>query len=624
VGGIVISDRVLTDYVPLQQSTKGIVICQYDKDDVEELGLVKLDLLGLRIHSAIERCLDLVEREHGTRPDIDHVPLDDPATYRLMQEARTVGCFQLESPGERSLQVRLLPANFTDVIANISLFRPGPVQADMITPFIERRHGREPVTLAHPRLEPILGETYGVITYQEQVLLVAHAIAGFSLAEADSLRRAMTREMSQEEFGGIRRRFLEGATANGVSREDAESTFHQIAGFASYGFCKGHAACFGLIAYQTAYLKAHHSAAFLAGVLSNEPMGFYPARTIVEDAKRLGIAVLRPDVNASEVQYSVKDGAIRIGLLQVVGLAERDQEAIVRERECNGPYTSFVDFHRRLRIDRDGLENLVLCGAFDTIPFSPGDPEPEWVELPSGTTEAHPGTCVRRDAIEHRRGLLWNMPMVMGADPQWHRRPCLCLPERTGTEAGATASRGLQPAVNQPLLALERELLLLDYQTLHLSPLRHPVALVRERLEREGCSRSLDLLGVKSGKRVKVAGVVVSRNRPPVKSGRTVVFITLEDEVGLLDAVVFEETYHKWRNVLFGSDTLIVEGKLDRPGGTTISVIVNRAEPLNPLGASTPRTPTLTPGPGDHSHVKLQHLHTHAGPRKPQVAAGRA
>lgn len=612
VGGIVISDRVLTDYVPLQWSAKGIVICQFDKDDIEALKLVKLDLLGLRMHSAIERCLDLVEARTAVRPDIDDVPLDDESTYRLMQEARTVGCFQLESPGERSLQVRLQPRNFSDVIANISLFRPGPVQADMVTPFVERRNGRQPVHLPHPSLEPILGETYGVITYQEQVLLVANTVAGFTLAEADTLRRAMTKHISERRLEELHLRFLQGAERNGYSREEAEGIFKQIQGFAAYGFCKGHAACFGHIAYQSAYLKAHYPAEFIAGVLSNQPMGYYPARTLVEDAKRFGIPILRVDVNHSDVQFTTENGAIRIGLMQVQGLAERSQQRIVAERTSAGPYQSMLDLCQRVRVERDSLENLILAGAFDDLPAYGEEPPHRYITLPSGATRLHTLILVRSDVLIHRRRLIWMLPFILRAVGREEGASSLLpglRPDLCERDKNILASLRSMPewaeAEDQSLLDLERGLLMADYTTLHLSPLRHPLALIRPQLERAGAVQSLDMLMMAPGTRVRAAGIVVSRNRPPTKSGRTVVFVTLEDEVGLFDAVVFEDTYKRTRTVLFGHDALMVTGRLERPGGTAVSIVLDQVKPLHPFGATETPQLVLGAGPGDYSQVRL-------------------
>jgi error-prone DNA polymerase len=635
VGGIIITDRPLTDYVPLQQSAKGIVICQYDKDDVEKLGLVKLDLLGLRIHSAVERCLDLVERRTGTRPDIDGVSLDDRATYRTMQEAQTVGCFQLESPGERSLQQRLLPSRFSDVIANISLFRPGPVQGDMITPFVERRRGREPINCLHPKLEAVLRDTYGVILYQEQVIQTIHAMTGLTLDESDALRRAMTRDNASDVYQAIERRFLEGAAARGLSPEEAEQIFNQVTAFAAYGFCKGHAACFGLIAYQTAYLKTHHPAEFLAGVLSNEPMGYYSSRTILEEAKRSGVPILPLDVNASEPQFTVETApagpipggtgvpacagtpsttpptpGLRIALMQLAGLAERDQEAMVAGR-ADGPYASLLDFCQRARIAEDSLERLILAGAFDRLPAFRPEPEPEWWEYPSGVGPTHPPVLVRSDARLHRRRLLWLLPFLIRscgwATGEQRRLPApdVDLVEREKEIRRRLCEDGFERAESPG--ALERKLLTLDHDLLHLSALRHPMAFARARLTREGYLSSSDIREQETGQWVRTGGVVVSRNRPPTKSGRTVVFVTLEDELGLFDAVVFERAYQRWRGTIFGYDTLRVEGRVERVSGGAASIIVQAAYPLHPV--EVPSDLPLMPGPGDHSGA-----HTRAAP----------
>ena len=347
VGGLIISERPLTDLAPLQLANKGIVVAQYDKDDVEVLGLLKMDLLGLRIHTAIEHCLGLLKRTEtrrtgavaarrfarrkrglargrlrggqfgvgrasspptgqqaarraaqapplqGTGPrggkfNLDRIPLDDPAAYELIRSTNTVGLFQLESPGQRNLQGRVLADKFEDIVAGISLFRPGPVQADMISPFIARRRGQEPVVYLHPALEPILERTYGVMIYQEQIMRVAAAIGGFSLGEADRLRKAMNWDSPTDSMAQLRDTFFAGARAQGIAESIAEHIFAQVAAFAAFGFNKAHAASFARISYETAYLKAHYPAEFFAGLLTAQPMGFYPARSVAEEAKRLG------------------------------------------------------------------------------------------------------------------------------------------------------------------------------------------------------------------------------------------------------------------------------------------------------------------------------------------------
>jgi DNA polymerase III alpha subunit len=306
LGGMVIAPGPLADYLPVEMAAKGVAVAQFDKDDIEALGLVKMDLLGLRNLSAVQETIELLQ-ERGIALDPDKIPLDDPETYRLLRSAQTVGVFQLESPGMRGLLRALQPTRFEDIIANISLFRPGPMQADMIGPFLARRHGKESVSYPHPATARALRSTYGVILYQEQVLEVASAVAGFTLGESDALRRAMTHDRSQEEMEKLRGTFLAGAARKGVDRETAQDVFRSLSAFAAYGFCKAHAACFGHISYQTAYLKAHHPAEFLAAILSNQPMGFYPPEVIVQEAKHLGIPVLPVDVNRSEARYTVEE-----------------------------------------------------------------------------------------------------------------------------------------------------------------------------------------------------------------------------------------------------------------------------------------------------------------------------
>jgi len=310
-GGVIVADRPLNHFTPLQYATKGIVICQHDKDDVEKLGLVKMDLLGLKMLSIITDTVSSLAAR-GIHCDIDTIPDDDEAAYALLRTARTIGVFQLESPGMRELLGRLQPTRFEDVIANISLFRTGPMQGLMISPFIARRHGREKFDYMHPLLEPALRDTYGVIVHQEQVLRIGHLLAGFSLGQADLLRRAMTKHRSPEEMAAIREQFISGYLNNGVDRATAELVYSKVAGFAAYGFNKAHAASFGWIAYQSTYLKAYYPREFLCATLNNYPCGFYPPWIIAWEAKRMGIGVLAPSLDSQET-CSVEGEAIRLG-----------------------------------------------------------------------------------------------------------------------------------------------------------------------------------------------------------------------------------------------------------------------------------------------------------------------
>ncbi len=338
LGGFILSRDPLTDRVPLQWAAKGVVVAQFDKDDVETLGLVKMDILALKMHSAIAEAVRRIEARTGEKVSAWELPRDDPEVYRLIRSARTVGLFQLESSGQRNLATRLQQRDFEDVIAAISLFRPGPLQADMIAPFIRRRHGREPVTVPHPAMERILRRTYGVIVYQEQVIEVAAAVAGFSLAEGDMLRRAMTHERSLEEMDEIGRTFVEKAAARGVDQAAADEVFRQLRGFAAYGFNKAHAACFAIVCNASAWLKAHYPAEFFCGILNNQPMGFYSPRVVLNDARRFGLRVRPLDVNLSGEWFEVEDDgrALRVGLGYVKEMSAAARRAIVEGRGGHG------------------------------------------------------------------------------------------------------------------------------------------------------------------------------------------------------------------------------------------------------------------------------------------------
>jgi error-prone DNA polymerase len=371
LGGFILSRDPITDRVPLQWAAKGVIVAQFNKDDVETLGLVKMDILGLRMHSAIAEAVRLIAARTGEHVSAWQVPRDDPAVYKLIGEARTIGVFQLESSGQRNLATRLRERDFEDIIAAISLFRPGPLQAEMIGPFIRRRHGREKAVVPHPDLWPVLKRTYGVILYQEQVIEVAAVIAGFSLAEGDLLRRAMTHERSLEEMDQIGRDFVAKAVARGVPRATADEVFRQLRGFAAYGFNKAHAACFAVVCNASAWLKAHYPAEFFCGLMNNQPMGFYSPRVVVNDARRWGLEVLPVDVNASVDGFSVeRDGrALRVGLAYVKEMSHAAGAAIVAERtpERGGPYRSLPDFCRRTRVSVEIVINLVRVGAFDEL-----------------------------------------------------------------------------------------------------------------------------------------------------------------------------------------------------------------------------------------------------------------
>lgn len=367
LGGVVIAPDVLEAWVPVERSAKGFPVIQYDKDDVEALGFVKLDLLGLRMHTAIEKTLDLLA-DQGVFLDLDNTPLDDEKTFRLLRTTETVGVFQVESPGQRQLLGRLQPKTFADIIAEISLFRPGPMKGDMVSPYVARRNHKEPVRYPHPDLESILGETYGVVLFQEQVLKIAHRIAGFPLAEADRLRRAMTKNRSAAEMNKLKRAFIEGAVMRGYGPKKAEEIFAMVESFAGYGFCKAHAASFAHITYQSAFLKAHYPLQFYLGLLNAGHVGSYPKSVLLNEARRRGFEIMGPHVNYSHQHYAAENGGIRMALSAINGLGPKFCERILRERK-EGPFSSIKMFCLRVCLPQEIVLRLSLAGAFLGLPL---------------------------------------------------------------------------------------------------------------------------------------------------------------------------------------------------------------------------------------------------------------
>ena len=359
LGGVVISNE-LFDLCPMEISAKGLPVIQYDKDDIEALGITKFDLLGLRMHTAISNTINYL-KQRGINIDIDSIPLDDKKTYSLLRSTDTVGVFQLESPGQRQLLGRLQPNRFQDIIAEISLFRPGPMQANMISPYLKRRHKKEKVTYIHKKLIPILKETYGVIMFQEQVLRVVNALSGFPYDRADAFRRAMTKDRGKEEMESLKEEFIDGCVKNGVDRRIAEVAFKKVSAFAAYGFCKAHAASFAKIAYQSAYLKANYPLEFYVGLLNAGQVGSYPKRVILNEAKRR-FNILPPHVNFSEYGYSIEENCIRVGLSAIKGIGIRTAKRIIEERKRD-LFKSIDDFKVRINPAKDILSSLINCGA---------------------------------------------------------------------------------------------------------------------------------------------------------------------------------------------------------------------------------------------------------------------
>jgi DNA-directed DNA polymerase III PolC len=366
LGGVIIAAGEIKTWTPVGHSPKGLPVGQLDKDDTEALGLLKLDLLGLRMHTAIRKALEIVE-EKGVHIDLERLPLDDRKTYSLLRSTESVGVFQLESPGQRSLLGHLQPRCFTDLIAQISLFRPGPVEGDMVSVYVRRRHGEEAVQVLHPDLLPILEETYGVILFQEQVLRIVHVFAGLSYAQADAFRRAMTKDRRSKKMELLKERFFEGALSMGHPKELVEEVFEKVAAFASYGFCKAHAASFAHITYQSSFLKAHHPQAFYLGLLNAGQVGSYPPYVILNEARRRGVPIHPPHVNSSGLEYEAEGAGIRAPLVVVNGVGPAMARRIVADRQRRGPFHSARDFIVRVKLPDRIVQALQLAAAMEGL-----------------------------------------------------------------------------------------------------------------------------------------------------------------------------------------------------------------------------------------------------------------
>jgi error-prone DNA polymerase len=535
VGGVIVGVRPLTEAMSLQQSAKGVIISCFDKDDVEALGFVKLDILSLRTLASVQHAVQLIQQQHGIQVALERLPLDIPQIYALIRSSNTVGIFQLESPGQRELQGRMQAKEYFDIVCAISLFRPGPVQGDMVEPFIRRHQGLEKVTYLHPALEPILKVTFGVVLFQEQVLDVAHAVAGFTHGEADQLRRAMTHNRSAGEMSKIEDLFVRKAVDKGVTPEVAAQIFQQLRGFAAYGFCRAHAQSFALITYQTVWLKVFYPAEFFAGVLTHQP-GMYPPRVFINEARRAGVVILPVDINRSSDRYTVEKGAIRLPLSQIAGMSASTLRTILRQRESSGPFSSLRDFCRRVRLERPILESLIRLSAFRGVE--------------SAST----------------RSLLWEAPLLL-------------------KESGQPI-QGLALASALPHKPTDQgEQFQAEHELLGFSLGKHALAHLRPALQRQGAVRGAAMAKMAAGTRVAIAGQMVSWQTPPTKSGQRIIFLSLEDEDGLMQVVIFPRAQEKCVPAMHASPLLLVKGTVQRRGlRATVVAEEITSIPLGPRG----------------------------------------
>jgi len=543
VGGMLVSSCPLVDIVPLEPATApGRVVTQWNKDDIEEVGLIKVDLLGLRMLSLIYDAVELVEKQHSIRLDLDAIPLDDPKVYDMLCRADTVGVFQVESRAQMQTLPKSKPRCLDDLVVEVAIVRPGPLQGNMVHPYLRRKQGKEKVSYLHTRLEPILKETLGVILFQEQVIRVAVDTAGFSPAEADKLRRAMGKQRSREEMEEMRQRFVSGARNQGIDNTTADKVFDQIASFASFGFCKSHAAAFARTCYESAYLKAYYSAEFYCALLNNQPMGFYSPEVIINDAKRHDVGIMPLDINRSHYSCTVESGRIRLGFRYVKGVGEATSIKIIEELQ-RGAFRSLEDFYLRTRPSREAVENLVLAGGFDGFGLS-------------------------------KRRLLWDLGLIMKQQPGELLlaidKPEVSLPQMTQIEETAA-----------------------EYRAQGLSSRYHPMQVLRQRISRDGVLKSSEIGSLLSGTRLRTAGYVVARQRPATAKG--MVFLTLEDETGLTNVIIKPQVYARYRQVIGLEPLVMVEGKLQKKDG--IANVL--AERFSSLRQEAQRQRSQYPSPPD-------------------------
>jgi error-prone DNA polymerase len=561
VGGMLVTGEPLIDVVPVERaSMEGRVVVQFNKDDVEDLGLIKMDLLGLRTLSAVAECLTMIESTHGVRPDLDSIALDDPRVYDMICAVDTIGLFQIESRAQQQALYQSQPREFNDLVVQVAIIRPGPIQGDAVNPYLRRRQGLEPVSYLHPSLEPILSETKGVILYQEQILRIVMELAGYSAGEADRFRRAMNRHRSRLEMQSLHDDFVRRCEEHGgLDTGVAEKLFRSVAGFAEFGFCKSHAAAFARTVYETAWLRLEYPAHWLCALLNAQPMGFYHPSVLVDDGKRHGIRTLPVDVTRSRARCTVERleesgasqaWALRLGFNYVARLGPAGRAACEAAVDA-GATGSIGEFWRHTGLTRPAMEQLVRCGAFDRV---------------------HPG--------RPRRELLWELVGVEGSLPPRHRagsggRPVAAPgPPRGRGHVTAAPLVGVPPL--EPLLDLpapapvlppmsERDRVAADYAVHGVSTGPHLVSLLRPSLDALGCVPLARVAELPDGSRITVAGLVIARQAPVSAKGFR--FFTLADEGAHLDLVFRPEVARRTRAVANASPLLLAAGTLEVSSG---------------------------------------------------------
>lgn len=563
-GGMVLCDRPITEVVPVEWGRMpGRTVLQWDKDDCAAVGLVKFDLLGLGMLTALHECLDLLEEHYGKKLQLRELPLDDPAVYTMLQKADTVGVFQVESRAQMNTLPRLKPATFFDLVVEVALVRPGPIQGDSVHPYIRRHNGKEPVTYDHPCLEQALKKTLGIPLFQEQLMEIAQAAAGFTGSEADQLRRAMGAKRSAEKMERIRKRFFQGMReCHGIGaapgevpgpraqpgwtplpQHIGEQIWAKMQAFSAYGFPESHAQSFASLVYYSAWFKCHYPAVFCVALLRSQPMGFYSPQSLVADARRHGVRVKGPDIQVSGVEAQCENAGttVRLGLRSVRRLGKDTAAAIVAERTRSGPYASIADLALRVHISTDQIEALALSGALERLTES-------CLDAPD------PSPALRGS---DRRQKLWRAGLEADSRPDY-------LPGIT--VANAPSLPGMSAW----------ELAIADYASTGISS--YPTQFIRQKLTQRGVICAADLLKCRNAQRVEVAGMVTHRQRPSTAAGVT--FLSLEDETGLMNVICSAGLWKRYRAILTTSSGLLIRGMVDSAEGA-VTLIADRVEELS-------------------------------------------
>lgn len=540
--GVVVSDRPLSHYVPLYRGTKGEVVTQFDMKGIEQVGLIKFDLLGLKTLTSIQKTLKLIEKNHKVKIELSQIDLKDKATYKLLCQGDTCGVFQLESSGMRDLLKRLKPSCFEDLIAIVALYRPGPLESGMIDEFIKRKHGKIPVKYELPQLESILKETYGVVVYQEQVMKIAEALAGYTLGEADVLRKAMGKKRP-EIMAKERSRFLEGATGKGIERKKAEHIFDLIEKFGSYGFNKSHSTAYALIAYRTAYLKAHYPLEFMASLLTCEMGSTDEVVKYINECQEKGIKVLPPDVNLSEADFTVEKDKIRFGLAAIKNVGGGAIFSIIDARK-DGPFSSLVDFCKRVdqrKVNRRVIESLIKAGAFD--------------------------------GFAKRKQLMFILPKAIEIGQRKQRQAKTAQLSLFAKEEVGLSLPEMQEWPEEMRLANEKDALGI-YLT------GHPLRRYQQQLISLTNTNTEQISHLEDGAPVTIGGTIRAFKEHNSRHGEKMAFITLEDTKGFVEVITFPEVYKKASTLIKSDKPLLIKGEISKDDALT-KIIAHEISPLS-------------------------------------------